>query len=191
MAALTLATCQELDALNIENFEHHYFIPFEKVQQLFTLDKVRSLLETSDVRFYDRDDVTKAILHRGRKVFAVLVSINEIGAITRFVERDNLGGNPLDARLPLDEAALAPIFPQENARRSFFRHQWRFLAPFFRPDQSHRALSEHIILPFISWKPFEEGAYGEVYRVTVEASHHSIQPGRAQVSIPLVRCCLS
>ena len=186
MAAPSLDICQELDALDIENFERRYFIPFEKVQQLFTREKVRDLLKTHNIKFYDRDDVTKAILHRGRKVLAILASIQEIGAITRFVERDNLGGIPLDAMLPLDETALASIFPQENLRRNFFRKQWRFLAPSFQADQSHRALSEHTIIPFVSSERFTDGAYGDIYRVTVEGSHHSIQPGRSQVSNLLV-----
>lgn len=184
MAALplSLAICQELDALDIENFEHRSFIPFEKLQQLFTREKVEKLLETSDVKFYDREDIAKAILDGGRKVFAILASIQEISAITRFVERDSFGGNPLDARLPFDETALAPIFPQEHARRSFFRKQWRFLAPSFHADQSHRTLSEHTITPFVSSKRFTDGAYGDIYRVTVEGSHHNIQPGRVHVS---------
>ena len=188
MAALSLAICQELDALDVENFEQRYFIPFEKVQQLFTYEKVRTLLETSDVKFYDRDEMIKAILRRGCKVFAILASIQEINTISRFVERDNLGGNPLDARLPLNEAALAPIFPHENARRAFFRKQWRFLAPSFQADQSYRVLSEQAILPFVSSERFlTNGAYGDIHRVTVEASHHNIQPGRAKVSMLLVQ----
>ena len=188
MAALSLAICQELDALDIENFEQRYFIPFEKVQQLFTHEKVRALLETSDVKFYDRDEIVETILRKGLKVFAILASIQEISTISRFVERDNLGGHPLDARLPLDEGALATIFPHENARRMFFRKQWRFLAPSFQADQSYRVLSEQTILPFVLSDRFStNGAYGDIHRVTVEASYQNIQPGRAHVSMLLLR----
>ena len=188
MAALSLAICQQLDALDIENFEQRCFIPFKKVQQLFTHEKVRALLETSDVKYYDRDEIIKAILRRGLKVFAILTSIQEISSISRFVERDNLGGNTLDARLPLDEAALAPILLHENARRMFFRKQWRFLAPSFQADQSYRVLSEQTILPFVWSERFlTNGAYGDIHRVTVEAFHHNIQSGQAQVSMILER----
>jgi len=175
--------CKELAALEIENYDAQCFIPFENLQQLFTRDRVRALLETSNVRFYDRDEFVRVILHEGRKVFAILPSIDEIGAIGRFVETGQLGTDSLDARLPLDEAALKCLFPHNDVWLRFFRTQWRFLAPVFQGDRSYRVLDKRAIIPFVDRKPVPGGGHGDVYRVTIQALHHTIRPSHGQVSI--------
>ena len=187
-----LQCCKELDTLEVESHvDQRFFIPFGRVRQLLTREKIQTLLEASNIKFYDRDNLIKAVLHRGRKVLATLVSIHEIDALTQFVETDHLGGSPLDARLPLDLAALEPIFPDQDSRLGFFRRQWRFLAPTFQVNQSYRVLREETILPFVHWeRVITNAAYGEIYRVTIEASHQNIQPGRVPVSSLLFTSCL-
>lgn len=173
-------TRHELDNLEVENFEHKCFIPLSNLKALMTRERVAHLLERSKVEFYERDRITNTILKNGLKVFAILTSIGEIDSITCFVEADHFGGE-LDSRLPLSEAALVDILRSEVTGRKFFRKQWRFLAPVFQPDQSHRLLDDHTIIPFLTSEPIRPGGFSKVSKVTVDALHHNIQQTHGEV----------
>lgn len=71
----------DLGTLEHENFEHKPFVPFNKLEALFTHDKVLELLEQHDLEFHLIDEtvkkslmeVLKRSLHwRLSKIFEVL-----------------------------------------------------------------------------------------------------------------------
>jgi len=174
--------CAELDALEIENFEHKFFIPLSKLEKLLTRERIIDLLQQHDVEFYVRDEVTNAVLKNGRRLFAILASIRDIKSITRFLEADYFSGGQFDSKLPLSESSLLTILRDRDKCVQFSRKQWRFLAPIFREDQSYRELDDRTILPFLSSTPIKDGGFANVFKVRVDASHHKIPGAPVEVS---------
>src|SRR5271163_1278567 len=117
--------CAELDALEIENFEHKFFIPLSKLEKLLTRERIIDLLQQHDVEFYVRDEVTNAVLKNGRRLFAILASIRDIKSITRFLEADYFSGGQFDSKLPLSESSLLTILRDRDKCVQFSRKQWR------------------------------------------------------------------
>lgn len=174
--------CTELDNLEIENYEHKFFIPLNKLEQLFTRERIVTLLQQHDVEFYLRIEVTNAVLKNGLRLFATLASIRYIKSITRFLESDYFSGGQFDSKLPLSEASLQTILRDSERCVQFSRKQWRFVAPVLREDQSHRELDDRTILPFLSLTPIRDGGFAKVFKVRVDASHHQIPGAQAEVS---------
>ena len=181
--------CQELDALEVDNFENQAFVPLDQLEKLLTPERVSGLIQQSQIKFYDRQEAIRAILQRGLKVFATLASIREISSISRFIESDQSSGGFLDAKLPFEEPALNTIFPDRDLRSKFFRKQWRFLTPVLQADQSYRKYHEKTILPFLSSKPITSGGYGDISQVTIDPAHHNIPRDRAKAIIPICNLC--
>ena len=174
--------CTELDALEIENFEHKFFIPLSKLEQVFTREKIVALLQQHGVEFYLQIEITNAVLKNGLRLFATLASIRDIKYITRFLESDYFSGGQFDSKLPLSEASLLAILRDPDRCLQFFRKQWRFLAPVLLEDQYHRELDDRTILPFLSWTPIMDGGFANVFKVRVDASHHQIPVAQTEVS---------
>jgi hypothetical protein len=174
--------CTELENLEIENFEHKFFIPLSKLEQLFTRERIVALLRQHGIEFYVQVEVTNAVLKNGLRLFATLASIRDIKSITQFLKSDYFSGGQFDSTLPLSEASLLTILSDPDRCLQFFRKQWRFLAPVFREDQSHRELDDRTILPFLSSTPIGHGGFANVIKVRVDASHHQIPGVQAEVS---------
>jgi hypothetical protein len=176
--------CGELDALEIENFEHKCFVPLSKLQVLLTRERILDLLQESDIKFYDRNEVTNAVLNNGLRLFATLASIRNIDCIVRFLKADYFSGGQFDSKLPMNESNLQTILQNEDISRKFFRKQWTFLAPVLREDQSHRELDDRTIMPFLSSTPIGHGGFANVFKVRVDASHHQILGAQSEVGPP-------
>jgi hypothetical protein len=175
---------KELDELEIENFVHKFFIPLSTLEALFPRERVVDLLGQHNIQFYDRDEVANAILANGLRLFATLVTIQEVEAIEGFIKADNFSGGNFDLKLPLNEASLASVFKESPKRIKFVQKQWRFLAPVLREDQSHRVLDDRTILPFLSSENIGKGGFANVSKVRVDASHHKISGAQGEVSLP-------
>jgi hypothetical protein len=180
--------CNELDGLEIENFEHKYFIPLGKLKRLFTRERIGDLLQQHDIKFYDRTEITNAVLNNGLRLFATLASIRGISFITQFLKADHFSGGQFDSKLPLRESSLKAILPNSETCTQFFKKQWRFLAPVLREDQSHRELDDRTIMPFLSSTPIGYGGFAKVFKVRVDASHHRIQGHQTEASPSLYIC---
>ena len=158
-----------LGTLEVENFEHKWFIPFNELKRLFTRDKVYELLRQHDIEFYLIDDIVDQVLAGGLKTFAVLGAVQAIGSITRFVKEDQ---SSLDARLPLKDTDVSLYFSNPDKGKRFLRRQWTFLAPVFSENRSYREFDDRFILPFLHKNPIAQGGFGKIYRITVDASHY-------------------
>lgn len=161
-----------LGTLERENFEYKVFIPFDELKKLFTRDRVYELLRQHDIEFHLVDEIVGRVLTGGLKTFAVLGAVQDIGSITRFIKKDQLSGDHLDARLPLKDTDISLYFSNPDKGKLFLRRQWSFLAPVFSENLSCRELDDRIILPFLHRKFVAEGGFGKVYRVTIDASHY-------------------
>lgn len=72
-----------LRALKVENFEHRKFFPYDKLETLFTGEKVLELPQQHGLESHLIDETLDRVLNGGLKSFAVLAAIQDISAITR------------------------------------------------------------------------------------------------------------
>ena len=165
-----------LGTLELENFDHRPFVPFNKLEALFTRDKTHKLLlQQHGVDFYLIDEIVNKVIDGGIRTFAILTAIDDIRSITRFIKEDHYSDVSLDAKLPLKEADVSRYFSNPDKGTLFLRRQWAFLAPVFSErTQSRRELDNRIILPFLHKKLIAQGGFAKVYRVTIDASHHKL-----------------
>ncbi|KAL8856041.1 MAG: hypothetical protein Q9178_007350 [Gyalolechia marmorata] len=161
-----------LGALERENFEYKVFVPFNELKKLFTRDRVYELLRQHDIEFHLVDEIVGRVLNGGLKTFAILGAIQAIGSITRFIKKDQLSGDYLDARLPLKDTDIPLYFSDLDKGKLFLRRQWSFLAPVFSDNLSCRELDDRIILPFLHRAFIAQGGFAKVYKMTVDASHY-------------------
>ena len=180
---------EELENIEIRNYEQKFFIPPDALKELLPESRVANLIhvlsENGEVEVWQQPELIRIIVDNGLRVFATLLSFSRPGLIQKFKETDHFAHSQLDSRLPLSEDSLRLILGDETLSKRFYKHQWRFLAPFFRADQSHRVLRDCVILPFTECEPLGEGAFGEVHKMTMAASYQGLVPERTgQVEPP-------
>ena len=180
----------ELEDLEIQNYEHKPFIPLDALKELLPESRVatliRALSQNGEVQVWQQPELVRIIVDNGLRVFATLLSFSRPGLIQKFKETDHFAHSQLDSRLPLTKDSLGLILGDEKLSTWFYKHQWRFLAPFFRADQSHRELPDHVILPFTGCESLGEGGFGEVHKLTMAASYQGLVPeATGQVEPPL------
>ena len=133
------------------------------------------LLRQCNLEFHLINETVDKVLDGGLRTFAVLGAVQDIGSVTRFIKEDQFSGVSLDARLPLQETDISRYFSNPEKGKLFLRRQWSFLAPVFSENRSRRELDDRIILPFLHRKFVDEGGFGKVYRISVDASHYISQ----------------
>ena len=176
----------ELEDLEIQNYEHKSFTPLDALKQLLTESRVATLIhalsESGEIEVWQQSELTHIIMDNGLRVFATLLSFSRPDLILKFKETDHFAHSQLDSRLPLSQDSLRLILRDENSSAKYYKHQWKFLAPFFRADQSHRDLQDNVVLPFTSCERLGEGGFGEVHKMTLTASYQGLmREGRSQV----------
>ena len=169
--------CDRLIDLEIDNYEHKQFVPYQSLEQLFTRETIHDILQLNTVKFYQISEIIEVVLRGGLRVFAILVSIRDVGSIAQFIKAERSLGFPLDAKLPLDLDIAETYIGSPSKRQAFIRNQWKFLAPAITSDQLVRELDERTVLPFTSQRSLEKnGGFGEIYAVKVHAEYHQV-PG--------------
>ncbi|KAH8882492.1 kinase-like protein, partial [Thozetella sp. PMI_491] len=153
-----------------ENYESKWYIPATELEKALSAENVKDAVVESKIQPYKQDEVVQAILHGGKKIFAVLLLIDEAKCFVNFLGHDHLQNTPLDAKLPYTQPELDTILG-EAAGVLFHRTQWQVLAPVFRGDLSHRVFDKATILPFIHNVKIGNGAFGTVYEVVLDARH--------------------
>ena len=181
---------EELEELEIQNYEKKSFVPHDALKVLMSEDRIaaliRALSEKREIEAWQQPEIIGIVVNNGLRVFATLLSFSRPELILKFKETDHFAHSQLDSRLPLSEDSLKLILRDERLSAKFYKHQWKFLAPFFRADQSHRELQDSVVLPFISSKRLGEGGFGEVHKMNMAASYQGLVPeGRSQVEISL------
>ena len=180
---------EELENIEIKNYEQRFFIPPDALKEILPESRVATLVhalsQNGEVKVWQQPELIRNIVDNGLRVFATLLSFSRPGLIQKFMETDHFAPSQLDSKLPLSEDSLRLILGDEKLSDRFYKHQWRFLAPFFRADQSHRALADRVILPFTKCEQLGEGSFGEVHKMTMAASYQGLVPERTgQVQPP-------
>ncbi|KAF4488648.1 Mitogen-activated protein kinase kinase kinase 6 [Colletotrichum fructicola Nara gc5] len=78
-----------------------------------------------------------------------------------------------------DDSRLQSVWRRMPVR-SFYQHQWKFLAPVFSREKFHHTLHPDAILPFI-WKNIvtKEGRFSKVHQVKIHKGHQKLLGPRA------------
>ncbi|KAK0511849.1 hypothetical protein JMJ35_005699 [Cladonia borealis] len=179
----------ELEDLEVQNYEQKCFIPPDALKNLLPESRVATIIhalsERGEIKVWQQPELIRIIVDNGLRVFATLLSFSQPGLIQNFLESDHFAHSQLDSRLPLSKDSLGLIIQNEKLSARFYKHQWKFLAPFFRAGQSHRELQDNVVLPFTKCERLGEGCFGEVHKMTMAAAHQSVVPegGTAQVTI--------
>ena len=171
----------ELEELEVQNYEQKAFVTQDTLKSLFDEKRVTAIItdlsDTGKIQIYQQEEIVKAILANGRRIFATLISLSRPELILKFIEADHFAGGQLDSKLPFSREAVGHILEDEKLSTRFEKHQWKFFLPFFRADQSHRELRASTRLPFVRCEQLGEGGFGEVYKMILPASCQALVPG--------------
>jgi hypothetical protein len=168
--------------IGCENSEAKWYIPWLALDHLFSPQTIKHAIAESGVEPYKREEATERIIKGGKRVFATLIQCGNPLAIVKFLEKDHLQHQALDAKLPLSRSDLVSVLGQPQAEL-FYRTQWTVSAPLFRGDLSHRDFDKATILPFIRNTKRGSGAFGVVYETTLDPTH---QTEIASANMPMV-----
>ena len=129
---------------------------------------------------------TPYVLERARKIFVILVLIRMLHRLPNFVE------NGVDDKsLPLVGTVFELAKRPENSSpsswlnldeiRDFLEMQWIVLAPVFSQG-SHLELADEMILPFISARQINAGAFGTVQKIKIHRDHDNLDNASSSTS---------
>ena len=181
----------ELEELEVQNYEQKAFITQDALKGLFNENRINAIVanlsDTGKIQVYQQDEIVKAVLENGLRLFATLISLSRPELIVKFIEADHFAASQLDFKLPFSKQAVDLILKDDKLSTRFEKHQWRFFLPFFSADQSHRELGVSTRLPFVRCEHLGEGGFGEVYKMFLPASCQGLVPAlEGEVLLPLV-----
>ena len=171
----------ELEELEIQNYEQKAFITHDALKSLLVESKVTTIItnmsDKGQTQVYQQQEIVKAILGNGLRLFATLISLSRPELILKFMEADHFTTGQLDSKFPFSKQAVGLILKDDRLSARFEKHQWRFFFPFFCADQSHRELEDSTRLPFVKCEYLGEGGFGEIYKMILPASCQDLVPG--------------
>ena len=138
---------ESIQMLRVENSIGQDFIPETKLFELLTEDVVKETCKKV-IDTFNSKDVAEVIFRRGRKIFAILVLINHLELIERFIKDDHFQTSILNHRLPFSVEYLELILLNKHRATLFNKQQWEFYAAFFLNSGIPRCLHKRIILPY-------------------------------------------
>ncbi|KAL4747497.1 kinase-like domain-containing protein [Aspergillus terricola var. indicus] len=173
-----------LNQIRVENVQCKKFIPEDKLfEVLFSVkEDIRQIFK--DSIFGDERGVVNFIFRSARRVFSVLILIDHISYIQRFIRYDQLQDRSMDHMLPFDESKLRQILFDETVAGLFYEKQWELCAPVFLGDIMSRKLDPHTIMPYLKEQLIASGAYGSVYKVQF---HSTYRPKGYKDTVEFVR----
>lgn len=173
--------------LRVENVEFKHFVPEERLASVVTKERVAQIVSQL-VPLESKNEVIRFIINGARKVFSILILIDYVCHISRFITRDQMQRRPIDNLLPLHTNALRNTLDDEIVVTQFYEKQWEFCAPVFSREIMPRALEVPTVLPYLSDTLLASGASGIVHKITI---HHSHRPdgydNTEEASIPRPR----
>ena len=165
-----------LQRQQVQNYDGKPFVPYHCLVDTFKRDTILGLIESAKtIPFHRRQELADAVLSQGLKLFTILVHMDKLEVLERFLERDNFNPRHYDSKLPLEEVSLIEIFGESDrdAANEFLSTQWTYLPPLFAKDQSCRKLDSRVVLPFEQAdkpKLASQGNFGAISIVQVYGS---------------------
>jgi len=154
------------------NYDLRPFVPQDDLYSLLTLPVVSSTLEYNGVDKGRLGDLAQIVHQGARKVFAVLVILNQVQHISVLVGHDQF--QDLDQQLPFDSDKIKRKGISASMASDFYDQQWQFLAPVFSKTLLPRELVDLTPLPIIERDKIGSGSFGTVYKIRIHTSHHNL-----------------
>ena len=156
---------QRIAALRISGI-YGDFIPQGELYALLSQEVILEELRKNKFPPEDLLEVAALLVKAGRKIFAILVEIDEVDYIADF-----LSNGLLDGKLEFRDEDLEK-FNNPGLIVKFLKFQWDYLAPLWGDgSSSHKSLSTKSILPFTEEKFLSEGSSGKAFVVTLKSTH--------------------
>lgn len=146
------------------------FIPHDSLYNLLTNDVIRDAFLQENMEVEHLDELAHEVASRARKIFSILLFINEVPLMRSFFKADQLQSGDLDSKLPFELDHLNKFLPGQESE-DFFDNQWEFAVPVFSGKVITRALHPKTRLPFLNQAKKGNGAFGMVFGVEVQPEH--------------------
>ncbi|KAL4879762.1 kinase-like domain-containing protein [Aspergillus karnatakaensis] len=162
-----------LNQTRINNVNYKKFIPRELLFD--ALEEVKNditQLVKASLPLQDVVEVVNVIFSRARKVFAILILIDQVQYIRNFIHSDHLQGGDFDHGLPFEFQKLKKIIIDDYAAGWFWEKQWELCPPIFGKGIIPRSLNGRVVLPYVEQNPVGGGGFGSVYQVKFHPSFH-------------------
>lgn len=157
---------RQINLIRVENCYMQYFVPEDKLKEIISEDVINSLNRGID-HAYRRNEITRYILDRAVKVFAVLIAISRPARMQDFMTHDQSNAYNLDHQRPFTLHDLQTIFGDDLVASEFFDKQWEFWPPRFSGEVIRREFLPKTIFPFVRERHLATGGYGDVFRVHI------------------------
>lgn len=155
--------------LRCENADHRWFIPQLSLSPALSKDAIRDALRDAGMHLYHLDEVVEEIVTDSVKIFAVLVLIDQVNHISKLSERGELHDRRLPFSIDILEKQLLLTFPKD-----FYEKQWELATPTFHRGTINKFINGRFVLPFTEEQQIGEGAFGNVYKITLHPNHQSL-----------------
>lgn len=176
---LTLAEelADRLTIVSLQNINKAQYIPEGQLDEILTSENIRICLEQSKISPNLWDDCIAAVESGGRRVFAILILVERMLFLDKFVGIDGSHIDlHLDAQLPLPNERLVRLLGSQSKAKDFYKRQWEVLAPVFDGSSIHRTYDKDTILPFTRpVKELGDGAFGVVSMITLPNTQHRFE----------------
>jgi hypothetical protein len=163
-----------LEATRKQNAYGKYFVPENVLSNLMTVDALRAIFLETGLEHYQIEEMCSQVLAGAHKTFAILVCIKRPELISAFIQSDQMQPRYLDQRLPIDLQKLLTLIGDASTAAQFYSRQWEFIAPVFSLSSLSRNLEKETVLPFLESEDLGEGGFGEVRKILIHSSHHSL-----------------
>ncbi|KAF2650288.1 kinase-like protein [Lophiostoma macrostomum CBS 122681] len=159
----------EIKSLRRRNTSRHWYFPESLVLKLLTEESIgHALIESPS---FQREEIVRNVFQRGRKIFCILLLVDQVAQVTKFIEGDHLE----DERLPFHEQVLVQDMRLEkDTAQDFYEKQWELIAPTFRRGTLNRRFGESIILAFREDRNIGQGSFGKVYETAIDSDHQEL-----------------
>lgn len=161
---------ERIDSLERKNVHSRYFVPHRDLHEVLTRDAIHEALQDSTVPGWRLKETIENVMNGGRRIFAILVLMDEVDSICKFIGNDQLEPVQLDSKLPYEIPSLEKILSQATAK-NFYKKQWKFSAPTFSRTILPRFLHNDTILPFLKDQYVGAGSFGTVFEIEVDPAH--------------------
>jgi hypothetical protein len=175
--SLTAGVADQLTNASVSDINKAKFIPEGQLYAILTPEIIENCIQESKIEPDLWEDCIRAVLLGGRRILAILVLIERVHFLGNFVEIDGSHQDlHLDSRLPLPLYRLISLLESDSKADDFYRRQWEMLAPIFDGRSIHRKYDKSTVIPFTRpTKQLGEGAFGDVFMVTLPNSQHRFQ----------------
>ncbi len=164
---------RRIHEVRLENADVRIFVPENSLVDVVTPETVRPII-SARFPLESAQEITNTVLLGGRKIFSILVMLDQVDRIEHFIKRDQLQARDIDSLLPVTKIDLRTTLKDDYIADQFYLSQWEFCAPVFTRKTIPRIFDRHVVLPFVRKEWVAAGAYGAVYKIDIHPDHRPV-----------------